>query len=321
MTIPLTLHFQTNCEVGVETTTSSYDFVKVFTIQDPATNITGINSVTTIDNLPHPPENLSRVRIGDVVVARISPDSLSSYGGGTLVKTSDFITTPGYRKITFSSNAPSTATPATELIYGAWYPAVTVTNGKFTFSTDIPVIVGSLIDLTFVEPRSSIIRTFKRLKIESVTTQGAIYTATTQKQNQATQNDNIYDILTFKMTAFVYTPLPTATSSFTYNIPQWIADVPCRVTPHSFISTSSGKWIGYLNGITQSHTTELVGPSTQNNLSTRFGLFPSENDIPPFFGFLKSGTQVFTLTLQKVTEPTTDETTVTVGFSLTFTPL
>ena len=108
--------------------------------------------------------------------------------------------------------------------------------------------------------------------------------------------------------------------NFSYNIPHMIANIPCKITPHSLYTSSTGNWILYIDGITQPRTTEL-NATGQNPVSTRVAIVPANSDTPPFYGVLNSGTQRFTFTYRAIKAPSPSETSFNMTASLTFEPL
>lgn len=312
--IPLTLHFTGTCNsYSANGTTTSL----IKSLTNPAVaSVTGINGVTTADNLTG---NVPAV--GDRIIWSITPSALStsSLSGGTTVLSVTTGTTASTKKITFGSSAGGTTTTATALSTGVFYPTVTRYNGAFTFATTDAVPATSTIHISYTETGTAIRRNIE-VSVASVVNNSGIYTVTTASTGVGTQNDTVSDITTFTYTNAGILG-PSQSCSFQYNIPEWIANIPCQITMANLYTSSSAIWSLYLEGITQINTYELTSPSTQKYSSTKLGITSNTNDYLDFYGSVRSGVQTFTLNLERLKAPTADESSLTIYFTLQLLPL
>ena len=120
-------------------------------------------------------------------------------------------------------------------------------------------------------------------------------------------------------TATVEPVSKSATVTMNYNVPRYLADTPCIVTPYQVWTSGSNSYLMSLQGITQPQTND-INQTTQNMVSTRIGISLPTNDNPGFYGIMSSGNQQFTVILTSLDASNTD-TNVSFNLSLKFVPL
>lgn len=321
MKIPLTLHFTGSS--SDQTKVAVQSLIKAITYPSLA-SVSGQNGITTVDNLTG-----DIPQVGDSIIFSITPTTLStaSMTGGTSVLSVTNGTTASTKKITFASTAPATLTTASALQAGAqWWPAVTRLNGSFVFkTTDTTINADSLVTIVYTEVGTNIVRSAYDLNVNSISSLSGVTTVTTEPWLVGSQNSTEYNI-----TSFSYTSGKLATTqdtTFFYNIPKWIADIPCKVVLSNVYHTSAAVWMMSIQGVTQQFTTELTSTkgtdilSTQEDMATRLGVLQTNYNYEPFYGILRSGTNTLTVILEKVVDSANAETSMSYYFTLTFTPL